>query len=107
MYDIRCLTLCKIIDLGDKIIPPPLIQGTTFLGVHGCPIFSRILRPLCVNLDPGSEQPFLLFHGPPNQWWGSRVRTPGTPSWPAYLARDPVSGSYEHDEHDACFPKQP
>ena len=39
--------------------------------------------PLCVDLDPGPEF-FFLMHRPPNQWRGSRVRTPGTPGQPLY-----------------------
>ena len=27
-----------------------------------------------------------LVHGPPNPWWGSRVRTPGTPGRPTLWA---------------------
>ena len=29
---------------------------------------------------------FFLVHGPPNPWWGSRVRTPGTPGRPPLWA---------------------
>ena len=58
-----------------------------------------ILRPLCVDLDLGRHN-FFLVYGPPNPWWGSQVQTPGTPKAPNLLF---VSGSVEPDVCAYCM----
>ena len=50
--------------------------GQNFFAYSGC----------CVWIWTQVRGNFFLVHGPPNPWWGSRVRTPGTPGRPPLWA---------------------
>ena len=45
----------------------------------------RIEAAVC-GIGPEVRGNFFLVHGPPNPWWGSRVRTLGTPGRPPLWA---------------------
>ena len=116
MYDLVCLTLCKIIILGDKIIPQqipiltppaPLYLGTAVLGGGD----------RCSSAPRGSSTQWATAGalGAPcgNKWWARQGREPPTkPGWaePRMTVRSQCSvnhpghyaGAHATEAHTAC-----
>ena len=83
MYEIVCLTPCKVIILGDKTIPPvnffdfdpsapppPPYSGTAFGGGGGGVRSWLACSCYYASIQSHAQGNFFLLYGPPHQWRG-------------------------------------